>query len=109
MPDIAAVNGLERDAFVVLFGGVFEHAALMTPVTVELEKHYRDLKLPVVIIVGGDDQIADVDRQSKRLHNELPNSDLIVVPGMGHMIQHLAPTEVIAAIDRASELVREVA
>jgi pimeloyl-ACP methyl ester carboxylesterase len=86
-----------------------EDAALMTPVTVELEKHYRDLRLPVVIIVGGDDQIADVDRQSKRLHSELPNSELIVVPGMGHMIQHLAPREVVAAIDRAAERVREAA
>jgi pimeloyl-ACP methyl ester carboxylesterase len=86
-----------------------EDAALMTPVTVELEKHYRDLTLPVVIIVGGDDQIADVDRQSKRLHSELPDSKLVVVPGMGHMIQHLAPTEVIAAIDRAAEPVREAA
>lgn len=86
-----------------------EDAALMTPVTVELQGHYRDLKPPVVIIVGGDDQIADVDRQSKRLHSELPNSHLIVVPGMGHMIQHLAPKATIAAIDRASGLVREAA
>ena len=86
-----------------------EDAALMTPVTVELEKHYRDLTLPVVIIVGGDDQIADVDRHSKRLHSELPASELVVVPGMGHMIQHLAPKEVIAAIDRAAEAVREAA
>ena len=86
-----------------------EDAALMTPVTVELEKHYRDLTLPVVIIVGGDDQIADIDRQSKRLQSELPNSELIVVPGMGHMIQHLAPREVVAAIDRAAEQVREAA
>ena len=86
-----------------------EDAALMTPVTIELEKHYRDLTLPVVIIAGGDDQIADVDRQSKRLHRELPNSELVVVPGMGHMIQHLAPREVVAAIDRVSEYVREAA
>jgi pimeloyl-ACP methyl ester carboxylesterase len=86
-----------------------EDAVLMTPVTVELEKHYRDLKLPVVIIVGGDDQIADVDRQSKRLHSELPDSELIVVPGMGHMIQHLAPEQVIAAVERASEPVRAAA
>lgn len=86
-----------------------EDAALMTPVTVELEKHYHDLKLPVVIIAGGDDQIADIDRQSKRLHSELPDSELVVVPGMGHMIQHLAPEAVIAAIDRAAEPVREAA
>ncbi|MCJ2114891.1 alpha/beta hydrolase [Methylobacterium sp. E-025] len=86
-----------------------EDAALMTPVTFELEKHYRDLTLPVVIIVGGDDQIADVDRQSKRLHSELPNSELVVVPGMGHMIQQLAPREVVDAIDRAAEQIRDAA
>jgi pimeloyl-ACP methyl ester carboxylesterase len=86
-----------------------EDAVLMTPVTVELEKHYRDLKLPVVIIVGGDDQIADVGRQSKRLHSELPDSELIIVPGTGHMIQHLAPEQVIAAVERASEPVRAAA
>lgn len=86
-----------------------EDAALMTPVTVELENRYGDLTLPVVIIVGGDDQIADVDHRSKRLHSELPDSDLIVVPGMSHMIQHLAPKEVIAAIDRAAKPVREAA
>jgi pimeloyl-ACP methyl ester carboxylesterase len=83
-----------------------EDAAMMAPVTVELQKHYRELTLPVVIITGGDDQIADVGRQSERLHHELPHSELIVVPGMGHMIHHLAPDQVIRAIDRASESAR---
>ncbi len=80
-----------------------EDAALMTPSVIELQERYRELTLPVVIVTGGDDQIADVGRQSKRLHRELPNSELIVVPGMGHMIHHLAPGHVVAAIDRASE------
>ncbi|GJE42748.1 alpha/beta fold hydrolase [Methylobacterium soli] len=83
-----------------------EDAAMMTPVTVELQKHYRDLTLPVVIIAGADDQIADVGRQSERLHRELPGSEFIVVPGMGHMIHHLAPDDVITAIDHASESAR---
>src|SRR3954453_22639852 len=39
-----------------------EDAALMTPSVMELQEHYRELKLPVVILTGGDDQIADVDR-----------------------------------------------
>ncbi|AWB23241.1 alpha/beta hydrolase [Methylobacterium currus] len=86
-----------------------EDAAMMTPVTVELQRHYRDLKLPVVIITGGDDQIADVDRQSRRLHHDLPGSELVVVPGMGHMIHHLAPEQVIAAVERASEQIRPAA
>jgi len=70
----------------------------------ELEQHYRELKLPVVILTGGDDQIADVDRQSKRLHEEIPQSELTVLPGLGHMVHHLAPEQVVKAIDRAAEL-----
>ncbi|WP_018261430.1 alpha/beta fold hydrolase [Methylobacterium sp. WSM2598] len=80
-----------------------EDAALMTPVTVELQAHYRDLTLPVVIVTGADDQIADVGRQSARLHREVPHSEFIVVPGMGHMIHHLAPDQVIKAIAHAAE------
>jgi pimeloyl-ACP methyl ester carboxylesterase len=86
-----------------------EDAALMTPVTVDMQAHYRDLTLPVVIIAGADDQIADVGRQSERLHHALPRSEFIVVPGMGHMIHHLAPDRVIAAIDHAFERGRDPA
>src|SRR4051794_38558979 len=39
-----------------------EDAALMTPSVVELEQHYRALKMPVEILTGGDDKIEDVDR-----------------------------------------------
>src|SRR4051812_17504909 len=81
-----------------------EDAALMTPSAMGLQEHYRDLKLPVVILTGGDDQIADVDRQSKRLHEEIPQSELTVLPGLGHRVHHLAPDQVIKAIDRAAEL-----
>src|SRR3982751_1967758 len=81
-----------------------EDAALMIPVVMELEQHYRELKLPVVILTGGDDQIADVGRQSKRLHEEIPQSEFIVLPGLGHMVHHLAPDQVSKAIDRAAEL-----
>jgi pimeloyl-ACP methyl ester carboxylesterase len=81
-----------------------EDAALMTPSVMELQEHYRELKLPVVILTGGDDQIADVDRQSRRLHDEIPQSELSVLPGLGHMVHHLAPDQVIKAIDRAAAL-----
>jgi pimeloyl-ACP methyl ester carboxylesterase len=81
-----------------------EDAALMTPAVMELEQHYRELKLPVVILTGGDDQIADVGRQSRRLHEEIPQSEFILLPGLGHMVHHLAPDQVIKAIDRAAAL-----
>jgi pimeloyl-ACP methyl ester carboxylesterase len=77
-----------------------EDAALMTPSAAKLRRHYGELKLPVVIIAGADDQIADLDRQSKRLHEELSNSELIVVPGHGHMVHHFAPDQIAQAVER---------
>ena len=78
-----------------------EDAALMTPSVAELEQHYRELTMPVTIITGADDQISDVGRQSARLHHELADSEFIALPGLGHMIHHLAPDAVVDAIDRA--------
>jgi len=65
--------------------------------------------VPIVIVTGGDDQIADVGRQSERLHQELPESEFIRVPEAGHMIHHLAPPDqVVAAIDRVAQLAARV-
>src|SRR3954454_17442430 len=81
-----------------------EDALLMTPAVMELQEQSRELTLPVVILTGADDQIADVGRQSKRLHEEIPQSEFTALPGLGHMVHHLAPERVIEAIDRAAEL-----
>jgi pimeloyl-ACP methyl ester carboxylesterase len=61
------------------------------------------MTMPVTIITGADDQISDVGRQSERLHRELPGSEFIALPGLGHMIHHLAPDAVIDAIDRTAQ------
>jgi pimeloyl-ACP methyl ester carboxylesterase len=53
----------------------------------------------VIIIAGEDDQIADVGRQSRRLNGELPGSKFILLPGLGHMIHHSAPADLIRAIE----------
>jgi pimeloyl-ACP methyl ester carboxylesterase len=74
--------------------------------TCELEQHYDELGMAVVIVTGADDQIADARRQSERLHQKLPRSEFIRVPGAGHMIHHLAPHQVVAAIDRLAQLPR---
>ncbi len=79
-----------------------EDAALMTPAVVELQHHYRELRMPLTIITGADDQIADVGRHSERLHRELPHSELITLRGLGHMVHHLAPEAVASAIERAA-------
>ncbi len=48
--------------------------ALMIPAATELQARYRELKLPIVIVTGADDKIADVGRQSRHLHAEIPQS-----------------------------------
>jgi pimeloyl-ACP methyl ester carboxylesterase len=78
-----------------------EDAALMTPAVVELQEHYRELQMPVVILAGADDQVVDVDRQSRRLHKDIRQSKFVALSGLGHMVHHLAPEEVIRAVDHA--------
>ena len=41
----------------------------MTPTSIELQEHYRELKMPVMIVAGADDKIVDIGRQSRRLHD----------------------------------------
>jgi len=80
-----------------------EDAALMTPSVTDLKRHYGELTIPVAIIAGADDQISDVGRQSARLHQELPGSEFISLPGLGHMIHHLDPDAVANAIVRTAQ------
>ena len=53
-------------------------------------------------ITGADDQIADVGRQSERLHRELPQSEFIAQLGLGHMVYKLDPEAVASAVERVA-------
>jgi pimeloyl-ACP methyl ester carboxylesterase len=75
--------------------------ALMIPAATELQVRYRELKMPTVIVTGADDKIADVGRHSERLCKTIPQSRFVALPGLGHMVHHLAPDEVMKAVERA--------
>jgi len=75
--------------------------ALMIPFAYKYKRRYRELAIPVVIMAGAGDLHALTRLHSERLHKELPNSELIVVSGVGHMIQHTTPEQVLLAIDKA--------
>jgi pimeloyl-ACP methyl ester carboxylesterase len=80
-----------------------EDAALITPSVMELQHHYGELQMPITIITGAGDQIADLGRQLERLHRELPQSEFIPLPGLGHMVHHLAPHAIASALERAAQ------
>jgi pimeloyl-ACP methyl ester carboxylesterase len=79
--------------------------ALMIPEAGILSKRYRELTMPVVIMSGAQDLHVTPKRHSERLHQELPHSDLLLAPGVGHMIHHMVPHQVMAAIDMAAKAV----
>ncbi|MGZ9073480.1 MAG: alpha/beta fold hydrolase [Rhodoplanes sp.] len=75
-------------------------SALMIPDAMAARGHYAELKMPVAIVAGENDRIVDIERQSARLHADLPHSSLFRVPGTGHMVHQTAPDIVMTAVDR---------
>jgi hypothetical protein len=49
------------------------------------------------------DRIATIDRQSGRLHAELPGSEFVAVPAVGHMMHHTVPDQVLSVVRSGSQ------
>jgi pimeloyl-ACP methyl ester carboxylesterase len=78
-------------------------SALMIPDAFALQSHYSELKMPVVIVAGRDDKLVTTERQSARLHADIPQSTFHSIPAVGHMVHHSDPCSVLAAIDEAAQ------
>lgn len=77
-------------------------SALMIPSAIGLMKRYVKLEVPVHLVAGSADRYVSTRWQSRRLHRQLPRSSLREIPGAGHMVHHVAPQDVLAAIDAAA-------
>ncbi len=77
-------------------------AAIGIAAAAQLRSRYKDVRVPVVILAGTDDRYVNTAANSVRLHSELPQSELTLVPGAGHMVHHMVIEEVMSAIDAAS-------
>jgi pimeloyl-ACP methyl ester carboxylesterase len=64
--------------------------------------HYRDIAVPTVVLTGDADKTVSPQRHARAIAAALPHGKLVVLPGIGHMPQHVATDEVIAAIDSIS-------
>jgi pimeloyl-ACP methyl ester carboxylesterase len=62
--------------------------------------HYRELRMPTVIITGDRDTTVSPKIHSRAMAAVLPHARLIVLKGMGHMPHHAASGVVIEAIDQ---------
>ncbi len=75
---------------------------IMIPFAAELQRRYHELRVPVTVICGTEDQVTDFGRQSRRLHETLPGSRFVPVPGVGHMVHHIATDRVAEVVERAA-------
>ena len=86
-----------------------EETAMMIPSAAVLREHYPELTMPVSIIAGADDALVSATHNSQQLNREIAGSELSLVPGAGHMIQHLSQQLLIDAIERVEGLAGESA
>lgn len=78
-----------------------ERRALLEEIAAQVV-HYPELTLPVEILHGSDDTIVPAETHSEPLSRQLPNAELTLLDGIGHMPHHVAMEDVLAAIDRAA-------
>jgi pimeloyl-ACP methyl ester carboxylesterase len=79
-----------------------EDAAFMIPAAAASQARYPLLRMPVTIIAGDKDKVVDPQDHSVRLHKEVPHSDLVLMPDMGHMVHYVKLETVAAAVEHAS-------
>ena len=82
-----------------------QDAAVLLPAAHAMASKYQTLKVPTVIIAGAGDRYVSARAHSVRLHDEVPDSRLTLVPGAGHMVHHVATREVMRAIEEEPALV----
>ncbi|SDO78842.1 alpha/beta fold hydrolase [Afipia sp. GAS231] len=74
--------------------------ATLKAAVAEQAPRYAEIKAPVTIISGdGTDKTVSTRIHSQPLAATAPNAKLIVLPGVGHMVQNAAPDRVMAEIE----------
>lgn len=89
---------LRRDT---LRANALQRANLLAEITA-LYPRYGEISVPTEIIHGDADTIVPAWNHAERLVTRIPDANLTILPGIGHMPQHVAAPDVAAAINRAA-------
>jgi pimeloyl-ACP methyl ester carboxylesterase len=73
--------------------------ALKEAVTAQTPR-YSEIKVPVIILHGDVDKSVYLTTHSQPFAKAVPQTELIVLPGIGHLVPNAATDEVVAAVDR---------
>jgi pimeloyl-ACP methyl ester carboxylesterase len=84
-----------------------EEAALLMPSAASLAKRYASIRVPTTIFAGEEDKVIDPAKQSRRVASVMPDAELRMLPGVGHMIHFAALDEIAEAVDATPPLPQE--
>jgi pimeloyl-ACP methyl ester carboxylesterase len=76
-----------------------EDQVMVVPSLVDLQLHYADYPLPVVVMAGEEDQTTDPKKHAIPLSEKLPSCSLRLFAGLGHMIHHFAQDAIAEAVE----------
>lgn len=76
----------------------------LKPIVREMAPHYPRIETPLIALTGDADNVILTKLHTPPLVDKVPDAELEVLNGVGHMPHHVAPDTVLAAID---QLVRE--
>jgi len=65
----------------------------------EQAPRYASIKVPVVVITGDTDTTVSPSIHSRAFAAAVPHTKLVVLPGVGHMVQYAAPEVVVREIE----------
>ena len=68
----------------------------------DLRPRYGELRVPLVIVSGDRDRLVDHEKNSLALAREVPDAEMILVPGAGHGLPQARPDAVVQAVRRAA-------
>lgn len=87
-------------------GVLFTRTQQTDDVTDELnvmQKHYKNIKLPISILLGEKEAHTDIAQGCKLLAEQLTNGNLIEVPEAGHYLQYKDPLQVSKVIKQQTD------
>lgn len=79
-----------------------EDVLAFSPTSAKISKRYKEIKNPIVIVVGKNDPFGTMD-QAARLKQDIPHAKLVVLPDVAHMIPQNHPDLVMDAINALIE------
>lgn len=79
-----------------------EDSALLVPSAAALAPRCAEMRLPSIILAGEGDAVVTPAHHALRLGRDLPDGEVRVLPGLGHMLHYAAPEAVAEAVRRVA-------